>query len=144
MLRGSAPEAEAEPSSKGSSAADLLEKPPEPIEEPVAARYMLYVTIIEGRQLMAMDPDGSSDPYVTCTLEVTGETKETTHIKKSLNPIFMEDLTFEFKVDDPLALSTAAFKIDVMDSDAFRDELIGGDTSAYTGCVPFLSFLTVI
>ena len=87
---------------KGASAADLLDKPPEPIDEPAAGRYMLYVTVLEGRQLAAMDPDGSSDPYVVCTLEVTGETKETTHMTKDLNPIFMEDLTFEFAVDDPL------------------------------------------
>eukprot|EP01051_Picozoa_sp_SAG22_P002056 SAG22_NODE_87_length_21437_cov_14.162480_13_plen_257_part_00 len=113
---------------KGDSAADLLEKPEEPIDEPSAGGYALYVTILEGRQLMAMDPDGSSDPYVTCALDVTGEKKETTHHTKTLNPIFMEDLAFEFRVDDPLALSTAAFKIDVMDSDTFRDELIGSYT----------------
>ena len=89
------------------------------------ARYQLYITIVEARQLEAMDANGSSDPYVRCTLDLTGESKETSHQEKTLNPIFEEDMVFEFEIENPFALFAASLKIECMDSDILYDEVIG-------------------
>ncbi|KAF5191596.1 C2 and gram domain-containing protein [Thalictrum thalictroides] len=78
----------------------------------------LLVKVIEGRNLRAMDFNGSSDPYVRVQL---GRHKfRTKVVKKNLNPFWGED--FCFRVDD----LNEDLIITVLDEDKyFNDDLVG-------------------
>ncbi|PIA26434.1 hypothetical protein AQUCO_09300023v1 [Aquilegia coerulea] len=78
----------------------------------------LIVKVIEGRNLRAMDLNGSSDPYVRIQL---GKQKfRTKVVKKNLNPFWGED--FSFRVDD----LNEDLIITVLDEDKyFNDDLVG-------------------
>lgn len=65
-------------------------------------KFDLIVEIRRAKNLMPMDPNGLSDPYVKCKLipEVQGENyskmkKKTKTIKNNLNPEWMETVKFE-------------------------------------------------
>lgn len=65
----------------------------------------LICIIKQGKNLMPMDPNGSSDPYVKCKLipDISGESKEkrkTRTIKASLNPEWQETLVFNLRPED--------------------------------------------
>jgi len=65
----------------------------------------LFVEVKQCKNLMPMDPNGSSDPYVKCKLipDIQGESKEkrkTRTIKASLNPNFQETLIFDLRAED--------------------------------------------
>lgn len=63
----------------------------------------LVCIIKQGKNLIPMDPNGLSDPYVKCKLiPDTGETikRKTRTIKANLNPQFHETLLFDLKVED--------------------------------------------
>lgn len=60
---------------------------------------VLKVTVIEGRNLIPMDVNGLSDPYVH--LQVGDQEIETQYQANTLNPIWNETFTFQVKPNNP-------------------------------------------
>jgi len=54
---------------------------------------MLTVDVIEARDLMPMDLNGFSDPFVI--LSIGDDTIQTTYKKNDLNPVWNESFIFE-------------------------------------------------
>ncbi|KAI3698234.1 hypothetical protein L6452_31347 [Arctium lappa] len=78
----------------------------------------LLVRVIEAKNLPAMDPNGSSDPYVK--LKVGHQRCKTKVVKKCLNPSWCEE--FSFKVED----LKEQLVVSVLDEDKyFNDDFIG-------------------
>ncbi|XP_021963043.1 protein unc-13 homolog 4B [Folsomia candida] len=82
---------------------------------------VLFLEVVEARNLPGMDLNGLSDPF--CTLFVTSKesSKRTKVVEKSLNPQWNE--TFKFKLKEP---NTEFFRIEVWDHDPeerLRDKL---------------------
>ena len=74
----------------------------------------LTVTVVEGRDLKALDFNGASDPY--CILQVEEQFEQTKCQKNTLNPIW--DETFHFKIER----GNEVLKITVMDKDWDEDK----------------------
>ena len=74
----------------------------------------LTVHVVEARDLIPMDMDGTSDPYVI--LRIEDQQIETTFKKSTLNPVWNESFTFE------ISQGTLPLYIEVMDKDTFGDD----------------------
>ena len=101
-----------------------------------AGDYQIRVHVIEGRQLAAKDDGGTSDPVVKVTCSLTPETRATTVLEKTLNPLWDQTLIFEPQLTDASELDMATLTIEVWDSDMLSDDMIGAFTvelqSVYT------------
>lgn len=78
----------------------------------------LIVQVIEARNLLAMDSNGLSDPYVK--VQLGRQRAKTKVVKKSLNPIWDEELSFRVgNLKEEICIS-------VLDEDKyFADDFLG-------------------
>ncbi|VDK53040.1 unnamed protein product [Anisakis simplex] len=88
------------------------------------AANKLAVTVIEGKDLPAMDRNGMSDPYVKLVILPEGKQKFETKIKRNnLNPVFDETFAFSIAYGE---LQTKTLQLIVFDFDRLsKDDRIG-------------------
>ncbi|GFR91809.1 double C2-like domain-containing protein beta [Elysia marginata] len=90
-------------------------------------KQTLYVRIMRCAELAAMDSNGYSDPYVKVYLKPDKDKKskyKTTVKKRTLNPEFNEEFTYEIRLNE---LAKKTLEITVWDKDVGRtNDFIGG------------------
>ncbi|EDV21046.1 uncharacterized protein TRIADDRAFT_60419 [Trichoplax adhaerens] len=80
---------------------------------------VLNVVLLEGKNLMAMDDNGKSDPY--CKLRIGNEKFKSKTCSKTLNPVWKEEYEFHIYYDQ-----TTIFELEVYDYDmASKDDFMG-------------------
>ncbi|CAI9112279.1 OLC1v1012700C1 [Oldenlandia corymbosa var. corymbosa] len=85
------------------------EPPPQPPSKPPETVRKLIVEVIEARDLLPKDGQGSSSPYVV--VDFDGQKKRTSTVYKNLNPTWNEML--EFVISDPSNMEYEELEIEV-------------------------------
>jgi Ca2+-dependent lipid-binding protein len=80
---------------------------------------VLTVHVVEARNLLPMDMEGTSDPYVV--LEVENQRIQTSYKKSDLNPVWNESFTFDIEHGQD------TLKIVVFDKDTFGQDDFEGE-----------------
>ena len=80
---------------------------------------ILTVDVIEAKDLVPMDTNGLSDPYVI--LECESQRVQSKYIPETLNPVWKEEFTFEIESN------SAVLKVVVMDRDALLSDDYEGE-----------------
>jgi C2 domain/EF-hand domain pair len=88
---------------------------------------VLTVSVIEAKDLVPMDANGFSDPYVI--LECENQKVQSKYIPKTLNPIWNEEFTFNIET------GTGDLKVTVMDKDNIMQDDFEGEV-----CIPLSTF----
>ncbi|XP_033102079.1 synaptotagmin-5-like [Anneissia japonica] len=91
----------------------------------VIPKRKLTVSVVEAKNLMAMDKSGTSDPYVKVSLIAFQKTiakKKTRVIKETLNPFFNKTLVFDIPFDQ---INEVTMLITVMEWNKLRNKPIG-------------------
>ncbi|VDP63063.1 unnamed protein product, partial [Schistosoma mattheei] len=86
----------------------------------------LHVAIHKAKNLIAMDANGLSDPYVVCQLLPTSHnstTPRTSTRPQCLNPVWNEALTFEPFDGKNIQLKT--LRLAVLDEDLYGSDWLG-------------------
>ncbi|EGS18820.1 uncharacterized protein CTHT_0054300 [Thermochaetoides thermophila DSM 1495] len=109
-----------------------LEGPRQYAKKP--AHYVFTIKIIEGEELKACDPSGTSDPYVVLCDEYQKRLFKTRVIQRNLNPRWDESV--DITVSGPLNLI-----LTVWDHDMFGDHDFVGRTSLKLDPVHFSDYL---
>jgi hypothetical protein len=98
---------------------------PAPVKKVAKRAIKLQMIIMSGRNLVAKDSNGLSDPYVTVKLKTPQGDRlsedqriETRYIKETLNPIWAEVFKFEVSGDESLCIKC-------WDKDTFGHDLMG-------------------
>lgn len=90
---------------------------------------LLTVKIVEGKDLIACDSSGVSDPYIKLSLQDVKTQKlekfKSKTIKKTVNPVFNEVFVLGKNVDLLEIENQAILKLMVYDSDTFSSEEMG-------------------
>lgn len=103
--------------------ADLLAKNAPPVEKKRrTAKYVFTIKIVEGEDLKACDPNGTSDPYVVLGDEYQKRLAKTRVVMRSLNPRWDESV--DITVQGPLNIIAT-----IWDWDTFGDHDYVGRTS---------------
>ncbi|XP_063097940.1 protein unc-13 homolog D isoform X3 [Cavia porcellus] len=108
-----------------------------------SSEQKLYVELLSASNLLPMDSNGSSDPFVQLTLEPRHEfpelaPRETQKHKKDLHPLF--DETFEFLVPaEPCQKDGACLLLTVLDHDTLGANDLEGEAFLPLCTVPGLS-----
>eukprot|EP01119_Soliformovum_irregulare_P003457 TRINITY_DN1398_c1_g1_i2.p1 TRINITY_DN1398_c1_g1~~TRINITY_DN1398_c1_g1_i2.p1 ORF type:complete len:723 (+),score=207.24 TRINITY_DN1398_c1_g1_i2:200-2170(+) len=91
--------------------------------------FTIYVHIIEGKNLVARDMSGKSDPYVQIEVkregskDVRSQLKRSRHVDQTLNPAWNDTLWFEVRSGDVLAVE--CFDRDTLRGIEVRSESMG-------------------
>ncbi|KAK3702728.1 hypothetical protein RRG08_042714 [Elysia crispata] len=89
------------------------------MDELLSDKVIVELTILQGKDMVAMDRNGYSDPF--CIVSVKGKKILTTAVKKkTLFPKWNETVTTEMSLDDAPDL-----KIDVFDKDMISNDFMG-------------------
>ena len=75
---------------------------------------ILTVNVVEARDLMPMDSEGISDPYVQ--LQIEGQRIESNYKKSTLNPVWNECFSFDIETGQERLI------VNVMDKDTFGND----------------------
>ncbi|XP_051123176.1 protein QUIRKY [Andrographis paniculata] len=85
------------------------ENPPPPQPPPPNTVRKLIVEVIEARELLPKDGQGSSSPYVVADFD--GQKRRTSTVPRNLNPVWNEPL--EFVVSDPKTMEFEELNVEV-------------------------------
>ena len=104
-----------------------------------AGKIKLQLIVLSGRNLVAKDSNGLSDPYVTVKLKTASGARlandqrhESRYIKETLNPVWCEVFNFHVTADDVLCVK-------VWDKDTFGHDAMGVVNVAVAGLLASLS-----
>jgi len=90
----------------------------------VSGDYMVYVHVIEARELKAKDAGGTSDPVVF--VEAFGQKGHTQVVPKTLSPVFDDSFSLSVRALDVDDFKEGVVTLSVADSNSvLRNELIG-------------------
>eukprot|EP00039_Didymoeca_costata_P006650 m.92118 g.92118 ORF g.92118 m.92118 type:complete len:951 (+) comp13338_c0_seq1:124-2976(+) len=104
----------------------------QPVASSDGAEWKLFVAIGNGKNLIPMDPNGTSDPYVKAFIFPSSNKKKNTFTgkvnKRTLNVNFAESFTFDLEMDDFDPEKDKGICIQIWDKDRIGKDFMGAMT----------------